>query len=355
MSGSTEQTGRSIAIVPLRDELGQDALAAAMGEFGMSVIATDTKVTIWGKPSDTREAYPLFVDTEVDEDARRIILRGFVFDEDGSTRLSLDGDDGVTHHAKSGALGDFEGVIDQLGQAMRAKASQPAVADQLPEVDGMPSLDGTGGSPSPTPGAPAMASQPIIPASYPQVAQGGSQWGGQATQSPSQAQAMPAYAPYQQPAPQPQQQYQQHPSQAAMAPQIPQQPSPSTAQPRQFGYGAEGMQQQQASPQGIAPGWAVQSVPDRCWAFIAISCVELILLMAESTYVNLIISLVPIALLSWPAIPAIVYSFAYKNAFQQGNAQLAMAKMRLAKGWIIGAGIWCLVRIMFKLAFCSYY
>lgn len=104
----------------------------------------------------------------------------------------------------------------------------------------------------------------------------------------------------------------------------------------------------------MAPGWVVQSVPDKCWLFITLSCIELILLMAESMYVNYAVSfLFTVPLLAWPAIPAIAYSVSYKKAFQAGNAQLAMAKMRLAKGWIIGAGIWCLVRVVLKLTMCS--
>lgn len=83
--------------------------------------------------------------------------------------------------------------------------------------------------------------------------------------------------------------------------------------------------------------------------FIAISCIELILLIAESMYANYIVSLITIALFAWPAIPAVVHSFAYKRAFQQGNAPLAMQKMKSARGWIIGAGIWCAVETLINL------
>lgn len=318
------------------------SLEAAMADFGLFLSKSNGSVARWAKPAGTTERYPLVVDTKVDEERHAVLLRGYVLSDDGKAKLTLDGDDGVSHHAKSGALDDFENVCDRLRDNLRKRDDGQGEQEDDGFTDVAPTEVAEVATPVQQPVATQEAGygwqQPTQPQQQYPASQ---QWQG----APVAQQMVQTPAPYQYGA---SQQMQQVPL-ATVPQQAPQQATP------QFGYGATELPQQRTQ-QGVAPGWAVQSVPNKCWMFIAISCVELLLLMAESMYISYAISfLITVPFLSWPAIPAIVYSVAYKNAFQAGNAQLALAKMRLAKGWIIGAGVWCVVRVLLKLTLCSDY
>lgn len=325
----------------------QSALDDAMAEFGLVAKMSNGKTTRWSKPSTT-EGCPLLVDTKVDEGRRLVMLRGYVLADDGKTKLTLHGDDGVPHHAKSGAISDFEGICDMLRSLLAKQGQADAESQSQPPSDtaiGVPSP----GSATPTQVNQTAWQQPI--SGTPQMPQG-QPWTRQTGSAISQV-PMQQYSYQTQP---------QVPGQPAMSQQpLPTQPAygyggqpssaqPASQQPPQFGYGSSQLPQQRTR-QGVAPGWAVQSVPNLYWRFIALACVELILLTAESMYGMFAVIAVP--LLSWPAIPALVYSISYKNAFQAGNAQLAMVKMLSAKRWLIGAGIWCAIRVLFKLTICS--
>ena len=306
----------------------------------------------------------------VNDETKTVRLCGFVLDEGSRRHLSIDGDDGAPHHAKSGALDDFETVCESLRQGLTRKV-EPTEADAPTGDNERPASQGSGGASTPAPHVtPPMQDsfrQDNGPQTQSQTPPTPQQWR-PVTTNPATQQGMwpsPAYA-----MPQPQLQQAQvgygwygdpQRPQPTLVPQAWQpsmqptamQPPQQSPQRQQFGYGSPETMSQQDQQPNVAPGWGVQSVPNKCWAYISISCVELIFLVAESLYINYAVSIFMMLLLSWPAIPAIVLSVSYKRAFQAGNAQMAMTKMRQARGWIIGVAIWCLVRVIFKLTMCS--
>lgn len=324
-------------------EWDPSVLGRAMASVGMAPttpLPSDGTASRWAKAADRGQAYPLLVDASVNEAGGSLRLMGFVMDDDGRTRLTIDGDDGAPHHAKSGALADFEAICDALRKELEWQDEETVLAPgqgqpesrpwQAQALQQAPPLAGP--HPQPTQGQrPPVITQPIAPQGLPQ---------GMPSGVPTPQQAPNGYG------------YPQPPQQSMPARQAEQWQQAPPTQRQQFGYGSPDATSQQGQP-SVAPGWAVQSVPNRCWMYIAISCVELILLVAESLYINYLVSLFPVLFLSWPAIPAIALSVSYKRAFQAGNAQLALLKMRQARGWIIGAAVWCLVRVLFKLTMCS--
>lgn len=140
-----------------------------------------------------------------------------------------------------------------------------------------------------------------------------------------------------------------------------QQGTPAPAAPV-YGYGAQSQPGNPDKP-SVAPGWAVESVPDQHMLFIFLSVVLLTALLsplmraaaqdAEMFVIMLTFGLFVIPFLCWPAIPALVLSIQYRKAYLAGNGMLAAMKRKSARTWLIVSAIWCALQWLISLVACS--
>lgn len=319
-------------------------LDEVMSATRMSLSETQGNMRRWTKEAAAKEAYPLVVETAVNAGAHVIVLHGYVIGEDGRSRLTLDGDDGVSRHAKSGAQDDFDTICDALRTALSEEdtADGDAVTSEASQEAATPSATVSS--------QPVAMTQPVSQSAYGQPVAGMAPYGAQVPgMPPQQGYPQPGYQP--QGMPVPQQPY------GMMAPQAVPQQAPQDATD-EFGYGSKAGKQDDEQP-GIAPGWAVQNVPNKCALYVTIACLELVALIAEAPYVTIYNIVIPMSRMvtllftAWPALPAIRLAILYRNAFQAGNARLALFQMRKARKWIIGCAIWLAVLMIMNLTMCA--
>ena len=291
------------------------AISAAMGRHGMSVDESGDH-PVWTRLG-TNEAYPLVMECGISKDGD-IIARGYVVSEDGE-HLSLDGDDGTSHHAKSRARDMFEEICEDIRSACEQQ--------EQPE-------NGETGAAGVVPQSPARPQPPDAASARTGMA------GIPTTPSPQQPPVRLA-----QPVPTP-----------ATPLARPQQPAPVAPQ---YGYAAQG--QPMASP--VAPGWVVESVPNKCTLYIMLSLGILFalagipflafLLLDEYAIFLLPGILIMSALVCWPAIVATIYSFSYRKAFMMGDGIRASKAMRIARGWLIASGCFLILLTILQVVSCS--
>lgn len=270
-------------------------ISGAMSRRGMSVDRSGDH-PVWSRQG-TNEAYPLVMECGIGRDGN-VVARGYVLGEDGE-HLSLDGDDGISHHAKSLARDMFEEICEEARASALtgdAGAEEPAANEE----------------PAPHPGIAVPASQQAAPRPAPVPA----------VVPQPMPQARPAYRP-------------------------------------QYGYAAQG--QPMGTP--VAPGWVVDSVPNRCTLYVMLS-LGLLFALAGMPFVmfivleELAVLLLPIVLFlslfcCWPAIVAVVYAFSYRKAFMLGDGMRASRAMRLARGWIIGSSCVFVLLTLLQAVSCS--
>ena len=297
------------------------AIVAAMGRRGMSVDESGDH-PIWTRLG-TNEAYPLVMECGIGRDGG-VVARGYVVGEDGE-HLSLDGDDGTSHHAKSLARDMFEEICEEIRSECETQGQEgDAVVGVVPKMpySKEPRPPASAQAVGMSPAKDGMAEIPAAPSSPRQPSPVASSMPVMGTQ----------FA---------------HP-----------QPMPQQAVP-QYGYAAQG--RPMASP--VAPGWVVESVPNRCTLYIMLSMAALfalagipfvMFLLLEEYALFLLPGILILSLLvCWPALVAVIYSFSYRKAFMAGDGMRASKAMRVARGWLIASGCLLILLTILQAVSCS--